>query len=112
LSLLLPFFAPPSLAILNSADINVLDGTEIYAEGHLVVYLNGNVLGLTRCGPRFIRTFRQLRRAGRINVNVHQQAIHIASDGGRICRPLIIIENGVSKVKETHMQVRLHSLSS
>ncbi|GAA5839047.1 hypothetical protein JCM11251_007861 [Rhodosporidiobolus azoricus] len=97
--------------LIGVEDINVLDGTEIYAEGHLVVYLNGNVLGLTRCGPRFIRTFRQLRRAGRINefvsiyVNLQQQAIHIASDGGRICRPLIIIENGISKVKEHHMKM-------
>ncbi|GAA5896402.1 hypothetical protein JCM5296_002722 [Sporobolomyces johnsonii] len=97
--------------LIGVEDINVLDGTEIYAEGHLVVYLNGNVLGLTRCGPRFVRTFRQLRRAGRINefvsiyVNLQQQAIHIASDGGRICRPLIIVENGESKVKEGHMKM-------
>ena len=59
-----------------------------------------------------MRTFRQLRRAGRINefvsiyVNLQQQAIHIASDGGRICRPLIIVENEASKVKELHMKVR------
>ncbi|BGP27572.1 DNA-directed RNA polymerase III subunit RPC2 [Rhodotorula toruloides] len=97
--------------LIGVEDINVLDGTEIYAEGHLVVYLNGNVLGLTRCGPRFIRTFRHLRRAGRINefvsiyVNLQQQAIHIASDGGRICRPLIIVEDGQSKVKELHMKM-------
>ncbi|GAA6005244.1 DNA-directed RNA polymerase III core subunit RET1 [Rhodotorula paludigena] len=97
--------------LIGVEDINVLDGTEIYGEGHLVVYLNGNVLGLTRCAPRFVRTFRQLRRAGRINefvsiyVNLQQQAIHIASDGGRICRPLIIVENGVSKVKEFHMKM-------
>ncbi|GAA5904430.1 hypothetical protein JCM8208_004192 [Rhodotorula glutinis] len=97
--------------LIGVEDINVLDGTEIYAEGHLVVYLNGNVLGLTRCAPRFVRTFRQLRRAGRINefvsiyVNLQQQAIHIASDGGRICRPLIIVENQASKVKELHMKM-------
>lgn len=93
-------------------DINTLDGTEIYAEGHLVVYLNGNVLGLTRSGPRFVSQFRLLRRAGKINefvsiyVNEKQQAIHIASDEGRICRPMIIVENGRSRVKEVHMRVR------
>lgn len=93
-------------------DINVLDGTEIYAEGHLVVYLNGNVLGLTRSGPRFVSQFRLLRRAGKISefvsiyTNEQQQAVHIASDGGRICRPMIIVENGRSRVKEVHMQVR------
>ena len=89
----------------------MLDGSEIYAEGHLVVYLNGNVLGLTRSGPRFVSQFRLLRRAGKISefvsiyTNEQQQAVHIASDGGRICRPMIIVENGRSRVKEVHMQV-------
>ncbi|KAM0750249.1 beta and beta-prime subunits of DNA dependent RNA-polymerase [Meredithblackwellia eburnea MCA 4105] len=97
--------------LIGVEDINVLDGTEIYAEGHLVVYLNGNVLGLTRSGPRFVSQFRMLRRAGKISefvsiyVNEQQQAIHIASDGGRICRPLIIVEKGRSKVKEIHMKL-------
>lgn len=92
-------------------DICVLDGTEIYAEGHLIVYLNGNVLGLTRRGDRFIQQFRRLRRAGRINefvsiyVNIQQQAIHIASDGGRICRPMIIVEEGRPRVKDVHIRV-------
>lgn len=84
----------------------------MYAEGNLVVYLNGNVLGLTRCGPRFVAQFRLLRRNGKISefvsiyVNIQQQAVHIASDGGRICRPMIIVENGKSRVKEVHMRVR------
>ncbi|KAL8293434.1 hypothetical protein RQP46_000135 [Phenoliferia psychrophenolica] len=97
--------------LIGVEDINVLDGTEIYAEGHLVVYLNGNVLGLTRSGPRFVSQFRLLRRAGKISefvsiyTNEQQQAVHIASDGGRICRPMIIVENGRSRVKEVHMQL-------
>lgn len=99
-------------------DISVLDGTEIYAEGNLVVYLNGNVLGLTRGGPRFVSQFRLLRRSGRISefvsiyVNIQQQAVHIASDGGRICRPMIIVENGVSRVRAVHMRVSPPVLSS
>lgn len=54
-----------------------------------------------------------LRRRGRISefvsiyVNHQQQAVHIASDGGRICRPMIIVEHGESLVKEYHMQVSL-----
>jgi DNA-directed RNA polymerase III subunit RPC2 len=101
---------------MGGVDISVLDGTEIYAEGSLVVYLNGNVLGLTRCGPRFVQQFRLLRRAGKISefvsiyVNEGQQAVHIACDGGRICRPMIIVENGRSRVKPIHMKVRSSSL--
>nr|CAB3480785.1 unnamed protein product [Digitaria exilis] len=30
--------------------------------------------------------------------------IHIASDGGLVCRPLIIADNGISRVKEHHMK--------
>lgn len=106
-----------SAAPLNYADeiwvdINVLDGTEIYAEGHFIVYLNGNVLGLTRCAPRFVSQFRLLRRAGKLSefvsiyVNHGQQCVHIASDEGRICRPMIIVEDGKSRVRDYHMKVR------
>ncbi len=97
--------------LIGVEDINTLDGTEIYAEGVLTVYLNGNLLGLTRCAPRFVEQFRLLRRAGRINefvsiyTNIQQQAIHIASDGGRICRPLIIVTDGQPRVKDVHMKL-------
>jgi DNA-directed RNA polymerase III subunit RPC2 len=93
------------------SDINVLDGSEIYAEGHFIVYLNGNVLGLTRAAVRFVQEFRSLRRRGKISefvsiyTNLQQQAIHIASDGGRICRPMIIVRDGISLVQEAEMAV-------
>lgn len=107
--------ATDSFLLFEKLDINVLDGTEMYAEGHFIVYLNGNVLGLTRASTRFVKEFRLLRRRGKISefvsiyVNHQQQAVHIASDGGRICRPMIIVENGVSLVQEAHMQVRWFS---
>jgi DNA-directed RNA polymerase III subunit RPC2 len=43
---------------------------------------------------------RQLRRGGRIGefvsvyLNVVQKAVYIASDGGRVCRPLLVLEYG------------------
>lgn len=33
-----------------------------------------------------------------------QRCVYIASDGGRVCRPLVIVEKGMSKVKEHHMK--------
>lgn len=75
-------------------------------------------MGLTRSGVRFVSQFRLLRRAGRINefvsiyVNIQQQIIHIACDGGRICRPLIIVENEQSRVRESHMRVSYCSIPS
>jgi DNA-directed RNA polymerase III subunit RPC2 len=52
---------------------------------------------------------RRLRRAGRVgefvSVHVHsgQKCVYIASDGGRVCRPLVIADKGVSRVKGHHM---------
>jgi hypothetical protein len=30
--------------------------------------------------------------------------VYIASDGGRVCRPLVIADKGVSRIKEHHMR--------
>lgn len=33
-----------------------------------------------------------------------QRSVYIASDGGRVCRPLVIADKGVSRIKEQHMK--------
>lgn len=48
----------------------------------------------------FYSIVRQLRRGGRIGefvsvyLNPEQKAVYIASDGGRVCRPLLVLEEG------------------
>lgn len=92
-------------------DISMATGMEIYGPHTFVVNVNGTILGLTRTPFRFVTNFRRLRRSGRfsefvsIYVNHHHRAVHIASDGGRICRPLIIVENGYAKVTSEHIKV-------
>lgn len=92
-------------------DISLATGTEIYGPHTFVVNVNGTIVGLTRYPARFVANFRRLRRAGRVSefvsayVNHHHHAVHIASDGGRICRPMIIVENGVPKVTSEHIIV-------
>jgi DNA-directed RNA polymerase III subunit RPC2 len=93
-------------------DISLATGTEIYGPHTFVVNVNGTIIGLTRYPMRFVTNFRRLRRAGRfsefvgIYVNHHHHAVHIASDGGRICRPMIIVENGRPRVTSEHIAVR------
>ena len=74
-----------------------------------LVFLNGNILGVHRRPKHFVRSFREMRRRGRVKefVSVYMQhdTVHIASDGGRVCRPLIICDHGVPRVKEGHLQV-------
>ncbi|EMR09746.1 DNA-directed RNA polymerase III subunit RPC2 [Pneumocystis murina B123] len=96
--------------ILGTEDISLITGHELYAPGTYVIYLNGTILGITRFPANFVSNFRKLRRKGRISefvsiyINNHYCSVHIASDGGRICRPLIIVENGKSKVTPRHLK--------
>ncbi|KAF8130276.1 hypothetical protein EV363DRAFT_1399449 [Boletus edulis] len=95
--------------MLGVEDIRLSTGTEIYGPHTFVVNVNGTIVGLTRTPARFVANFRRLRRAGRISefvsvyVNHHHRAVHIASDGGRICRPMIIVESGEPKVTSEHI---------
>ena len=70
------------------------------------MFLNGQVLGTHRSPLRFVGTIRKLRQAGYVgefvSVYVQQETVHIASDGGRVCRPLIICDKGTPRVTEEH----------
>lgn len=96
--------------MLGVEDINLITGAELYRPDSYVVMINGDVLGLTRFPVRFVTSFRKLRRRGRISefvsiyTNTHHRHVHIASDGGRICRPMIIVEDQQPKVTSEHIQ--------
>ena len=53
--------------------------------------------------------FRYLRRNGKINEFVSvfssekRRSVNISSDGGRVCRPYIIVQDGQTKVKQSHI---------
>lgn len=96
--------------MLGVEDVNLITGAELYRPDSYVVYINGCVAGVTRFPLRFVQSFRRLRRAGKfsefvsIYINNHHHAVHIASDGGRICRPMIIVENGRPRVTSQDMR--------
>lgn len=96
---------------LGMEDINMVDACSLHSEGVFCIFLNGTPIGITRHGPKFLRKFRALKRSGHINefisvyCNYHQSAINVATDGGRICRPLIVVENGQSLVTAEHLRM-------
>jgi DNA-directed RNA polymerase III subunit RPC2 len=96
--------------MLGVEDINLITGAELYRPDSYVVYINGCVAGLTRFPVRIVQSFRKLRRAGKISefvsiyTNSLHRAVHIASDGGRICRPSIIVEHGQPRVTSYHIE--------
>ncbi|KAG8857812.1 DNA-directed RNA polymerase III core subunit ret1 [Tulasnella sp. 330] len=97
--------------MLGIEDIAMATGAEIYSPGTFVVNVNGAIIGLTRTPHRFVSSFRKVRRAGRVSafvsiyINNHHHTVHLASDGGRICRPMIIVENQRPLVTADHIRL-------
>lgn len=91
---------------LGVMDIQLLNGEEINA-GSYLVFLNGLIIGIHRRPHEFARRIRQLRRFGIIgefvSVFLHegQRAVHVATDGGRVCRPLIIVDPSTHRPRLT-----------
>jgi DNA-directed RNA polymerase III subunit RPC2 len=91
--------------------IRNFSGAEMHREGSYIIHVNGTPFALTRYPKRFANKFRTMRRKGwispfvSINLNTHFSAVHIATDEGRICRPYIIVKNGVQKLKPEHLRL-------
>lgn len=95
---------------LGVEDLELLSGEELHTPDSFLIILNGIILGKHRRPQHFANAMRKLRRAGKIGefvsvfVNEKQHCVYIASDGGRVCRPLVIADKGVSRIKEHHMK--------
>ncbi|CAM9568249.1 unnamed protein product, partial [Phaeothamnion confervicola] len=94
---------------LGVEDVNQLSGAEINAPGSYLVFLNGSIIGAHRRPEDFVSRLRYLRRRGMVgefvSVYLHsvQRAVYIASDGGRVCRPLLVAEKGRMRLTQHHM---------
>mmetsp|Transcript_19885 Transcript_19885/g.67765 ORF Transcript_19885/g.67765 Transcript_19885/m.67765 type:complete len:1122 (+) Transcript_19885:130-3495(+) len=73
-----------------------------------VVFLNGAILGAHRWAHGFLQHLRALRRGGRVSefVSVHatNHSCYISSDGGRVCRPLLIVHKGKPLCTQKHIR--------
>lgn len=75
----------------------------------LLIFISGNILGVSRQYKKLIRVFRMFRRRGLISAfvsiypNHNQRTVYICSDGGRLCRPYIIVEKGHPLVQQHHI---------
>ena len=80
--------------------------SKLLCRGAGLVFLNGQILGTHRQPLQFVLIIKRLRRAGHIgefvSVYAQQECVYIASDGGRVCRPLIICDNGKPRVTNEH----------
>ncbi|XP_058743798.1 DNA-directed RNA polymerase III subunit 2-like [Vicia villosa] len=87
-----------------------LSGEELHTPDSFLVIFNGLIIGKHRRPRHFATAMRKLRRACLIGefvsvyVNENQCCVYLASDGGRVCRPLVIADKGISRVKSYHMK--------
>jgi len=73
------------------------------------VFLNGFFVGCVENPNEFTKEFRDRRRNGDFSVEISirndsvLEVVSISTEVGRVFRPLIIVENGVSKLKNEHL---------
>lgn len=90
-------------------DIRFLPGETINHPRAFTVFINGNILGVTIGPQRLVTVFRMMRRRNKIGafVSVHtshsQKCVFIHTDGGRLCRPYIIVTEGKPLVLQSHV---------
>eukprot|EP00891_Asterochloris_glomerata_P000044 jgi/Astpho2/44/e_gw1.00001.71.1_t len=86
----------------------LLNSSELHCRDTGLVFLNGIFLGTHRQATQLCASFRHLRRSGRVgefvSIYLQQECCYIASDGGRVCRPLIICDKGRPRVSHEHME--------
>lgn len=82
------------------------------------VFFNGLFLGNSQKPEEFVQKIREMRREGQlpIQLNVENDSdykiIKISTESGRVLRPVIIVEDGVSKLTPEHMvQIEQEELS-
>ncbi len=83
---------------------------QINAENRTRVFVNGDFIGFSTEPEKFVELVRRKRRKGEISSQLNityyrdRRDIIINSDRGRARRPVIIVENGISLVTESHIE--------
>ncbi|NHJ14941.1 MAG: DNA-directed RNA polymerase subunit B [Candidatus Thorarchaeota archaeon] len=75
------------------------------------VFLNGRLVGIHPAPQVLVKTIRQKRRAGEIDHEVNvayyedTHEVQVNCDAGRVRRPLIVVENGKSRLTDEHLRM-------
>jgi DNA-directed RNA polymerase III subunit RPC2 len=97
---------------LGVEEVQRVSGNEINSKEAFLVFLNGLMLGIHLRPAALVDDLRMMRRRGLtgefVSVYLHegQRAVHIATDGGRVCRPLIIVDHdtGLPRLMQYHVE--------
>lgn len=95
---------------LGVQDYEIICGEEQRHRSIFYILLDGRLLGIVHDPTNFSNKFRKLRRYGEISkyvsiyINEQHRTIYISADSGRVCRPLIIVEDGKPCVHYKHIE--------
>ncbi|HKZ33861.1 MAG TPA: DNA-directed RNA polymerase subunit B'', partial [Candidatus Nanoarchaeia archaeon] len=93
---------------LKDLAVHGLDALETGEKG-TEIFFNGIFIGSVKNPVEFTRSIREKRRRSELPIQMnirydeHFQIIIISTEPGRVLRPLIILDNGVSRLKDEHL---------
>ncbi|KAI6216523.1 DNA-directed RNA polymerase [Aphelenchoides fujianensis] len=104
----------PIIRVLHNCgvqDVEDLRMNLIHNPKYFMVFLNGALIGLIQYPESVVATLRDMRRRGLldpfVSASFHQstRSVLVASDGGRLCRPYVIVDSeGRSALTTDHIR--------
>jgi DNA-directed RNA polymerase subunit B len=94
--------------------VSVYEANETLRLSGAKVFVDGNIVGYCNSPAELTREFRERRRRGEISTEANiayflktqgeRNEIYVNCGGGRVRRPLIIVEDGVPKLQPEHIK--------
>lgn len=91
--------------------LKVLNGLGMGSEGVVDVFYNGRFIGVVDDSTKFVNSVKEARRSGQlpdvlsVKFDKVLETVFLNSEVGRVLRPLIVVENGKSKLREEHIRL-------
>jgi len=93
----------------ENAVLNKFNELGLNKENGKDVFFNGRFIGMVENPDEFVKNARKVRRIGQLPKEISIRydklldKIMMSSEIGRVLRPLIIVEDGISKLKDEHL---------
>jgi len=90
---------------------DILRQAGLEEEGKVDVFYNGKFIGHAKDEKEFVKNIRENRRAGKLPIELsirddsYLESIFISTEIGRVLRPLVIVDNGIPRLKDEHISL-------
>jgi len=91
--------------------MNVVKDSGMKEEGGIDVFYNGRFIGAIDEVDNFVKNVKNARREGKLPIEMSIKfdtfldTVFMSSEIGRVIRPLIVVENGASRLKPEHLKL-------